>query len=187
VPHEDYDAISREVAPIHIGNCMSALRRSLRWLNPSMQALAAIRAGSLLERGPSILNATFEFVPYEATHDYPDSSDVALLEGCALEQLLADLRPALFAHDYNRVTAIVQRFIESGASPEPLIALLTEVACTDSGTILHNFKHLNSMVNAFALSQHPHRWKYLAQAARFMAWYAGLHTHVYKRASAALI
>jgi hypothetical protein len=183
VPHEDFDAVSREVAPIHIGNCISALRRGIQWMQPGTQALAAIRAGSLLERGPSVLSPDFEFVPFVPARAYPYAEDVEALAGSKPETLLEILRESISSHNYRTVTAAVRVYAQSGASPEPLIALLTEFACTDSGTLLHNFKHLNSMVKEFWLSQQKDdRWNYLMQAARFITWYAGLTTSVYERA-----
>lgn len=186
VPHEDFDAISREVAPIHIGTCISALRAGMQYMNPANQVLAVIRGGSQLERGPSVLNEVFEFVPFEPARPYPYAEDVAALADQSPEQLLNTLHDALYAHDYRTATAAVKAYEQTGAAPEALIALLTQVACTDSITILHSFKHLNSMVKEFYMSQHPDRWQYLIAAARFIAWYAGVQTDVYERARAAL-
>ena len=81
VPHEDFDAISREVAPIHIGTCISALRAGMKYLNPGMKTLAVIRGGSQLERGPSVLNEVFEFIPFEPVRAYPYAEDVEALAG----------------------------------------------------------------------------------------------------------
>ncbi|MCS6837197.1 MAG: hypothetical protein NZ750_14415 [Anaerolineae bacterium] len=186
VPHQDFDAISREVAPIHIGTCISALRASMPYLTPGMQALVVIRGGSQLERGPSVLNKDFEFVPFVPSRPYPYEEDVALLKGLSPQVLLETLNNALIPHDYRMATAAVKAYELAGADPAPLIALLTQVACTDNITILHNFKHLNSMVKEFYLSQHPDRWNYLIAAARFIAWYAGVKTDVYERARLAL-
>ena len=61
VPHTDYDAISREVAPIHIGNSLRLLGEALPYMKPGTQVLAALQAGSLLQRGPSVINREFRF------------------------------------------------------------------------------------------------------------------------------
>lgn len=186
VPHADFDAISREVAPIHVGNALRLLRTGLSYMAPATQTLAAIQAGSLLERGPSILNAEFRFVPFEPVRAYPYSEDMARWDGHAPERLLASLHDALHAHDCRQVTALVRAYADSGAACEPLIARLTAVAATDNGTLLHNVKHLNSMVKEFHASSQPDRWDFLMQAAKFMSWYAGLTTAGYRRADAAL-
>lgn len=183
VPHEHFDAISREVAPIHIGTCISALRASMPYLTPGMLALVVIRGGSQLERGPSVLNEAFEFVPFVPARPYPHEEDVVALRRQSPEDLLQALGVALPAHDYRTATAAVKAYELTGAQPGPLIALLTRVACTDNITILHSFKHLNSMVKEWHLSQHPDRWNYLIAAARFIAWYADVKTEVYARAS----
>lgn len=182
VPHEDFDAISREVAPIHIGTCISALRAGMTYLKPGTQTLAVIRGGSQLERGPSVLNKDFEFIPFEPARPYPYAEDVTRLAGQSPQELLVTLRDALSPHDYRTATAAVKAYELTEADPEVLIAVLTEVACTDNITILHSVKHLNSMVKEFRRSEHPDRWNYLIAATRFIAWYAGVQRDVYDRA-----
>lgn len=186
VPHQDYDAISREVAPIHIGNCLRLLYGGLAYMQPRTQALAALQAGSLLERGPSILSPDFRFVAFEPARAYPYAEDVADLERYDVEALLVVLEEALFAHDCRTATAAVQAYAQAGGVPEVLIGFLTRIACTDNGTLMHNFKHLNSMVLEFQRCAHPDRWNYLIQAAKFMSWYCGLTTGAYTQAAAAL-
>jgi hypothetical protein len=144
--------------------------------------LAAIQGGSLLERGPSVLNADFQFVPFTPRQPYPYPEDVARLRGQSPAALLDLLRAALPAHDYGTATAAVRAFADAGGDPEALIALLTEVACTDDGTLLHNFKHLYAMVMEFRASPHPDRWQYLIAAARWIAWYAGKNTRAWRLA-----
>jgi hypothetical protein len=185
-PHADYDAVSREVAPMHIGTSTSVLQAVLSQMSPRTQALAAIQGGSLLERGPSVLNAEFAFVPFTPSRPYPYAEDVAALRNRAPQALLDMLRAALPEHDHRTATAAVHCYAESGASPKPLIATLTEVACTDDGTLLHNFKHLHAMISEFQACSHPDRWKFLIAAARFMSWYAELDTSAYQRAIQAL-
>lgn len=48
VPHEDFDAISREVAPMHLNTSTSALRTMLPRLSPRMAALADHAPAALL-------------------------------------------------------------------------------------------------------------------------------------------
>lgn len=186
VPHADFDAISREVAPIHIGNAVRLLREGLVYLTPATQALAAIQAGSLLARGPSVLNQRFEFVEFEPVCAYPYAEDVAQWHNQSPERLLASLRSACAAHDCRQVTALVHSYGAQAAPVQPLIATLTEIAATDNGTLLHNVKHLNSMVREFQAFDHADRWSYLVQAAKFASWYTGLTTQAYERAEAAL-
>jgi hypothetical protein len=191
VPHTDFDAISREVAPIHMGNCLRTLATALEYMSPRTQALAALQAGSQLERGPSIINADFHFVPFCPAPAYPYAEDVAALEGHSASDLLDYLREVAGYHDCRQVTAAVRAYANRGGDAESMIALLTELACTDHGTLLHNFKHLNSMVIEFrraSLQQapHPDHWNYLIQAAKFLTWYYGLTTDAYTRAGAAL-
>jgi hypothetical protein len=183
-PHADFDAVSREVAPIHLGTTLESLRAALPRLAPRTRALAAIQIGSLLERGPCVLNEAFEFVPFSAARAYPYQEDVAALRGRAPERLLEQLRAALFSHDYRQATAAVAAYATLGADSEALIALLTAVACTDDGTLLHNFKHLHAMVEGFRSCALPDRWLFLICAARWVAWYAGLSTEAYERAQA---
>jgi hypothetical protein len=186
VPHADFDAISREVAPIHLGNCMRLLASGLDYLSPRTQALAAIQAGSMLERGPSVISADFRFVPFEPARAYPYAEDVSSLAQHSVGDLLDYLREVMPQHDCRMVTAAVRAYAAHSAPPEPLIALLTELACTDHGTLLHNVKHLNSMVVEFRRSPHPDRWNYLIQAAKFLTWYCGLTTGAFEQARAAL-
>jgi len=189
VPHADYDAISREVAPIHIGNALCALAEGLPHMLPPTQVLAALQAGSLLERGPSVISAEFEFVPFAAgaaDRPFPRPEDVASLAGRSPEFLLDALSAALLGHDYRTATASIAAWAALDAPPAPLLDRLTAEACTDDGTLLHNFKHLQSMVTQFTLSHLPERWHFLTQAVRFMAWYRGVSTSVYSRACAAM-
>ncbi len=184
VPHDDYDAVSREVAPIHIGTSTNALRSMVPYMSPRTQVLAAIQGGSLLERGPSVLSADFAFIPFVPERAYPYAEDVASLTGQTPNQLIETLKSALYAHDYRLSTAAVQAYADRDADPAALIAALTAVACTDDGTLMHNVKHLNSMVEEFMSCSHPDRWHYLIAAARFIAWYAGKNQSVYARAGA---
>jgi hypothetical protein len=186
VPHEDFDAVSREVAHIHINTSSNGVRSMLARMRPATRALAAVQIGNLLERGPSVLNERFEFVPFAPARPLPYEEDVAPLRGKSTDTLLGYLHGAMHAHDYRMTTAAVQAYADQGGAPAPLIALLTEVACTDDGTLLHNFKHLYSMVDEFKASSLPDRWVYLVGAARWIAWYAGKNTQVYRRAVSAL-
>jgi hypothetical protein len=187
VPHDDFDAISREVAPVHIGTGTNALRSMLPAMSPPTQVLAAVLGGSLLQRGPATLNESFEFVPFAPARAYPYTEDVQPLVGQSSAQLLETLKSALYAHDYQESTAAVQAYAESGAAAATLIAALTAVACTDDGTLMHNIKHLHSMVEEFEACPHSDRWQFLIAAARFMAWYAGKNQDVYDRAMAVLL
>jgi hypothetical protein len=181
-PHADFDAVSREVAPIHLGTTLESLRAALPRLAPRTRALAAIQIGSLLERGPCVLNEAFEFVPFTVARAYPYPEDVATLRGMAPERLLEQLHEALFRHDYRHATAAVAAYAALEADPEALIALLTAVACSDDGTLLHNFKHLHAMVEGFRSCGLLDRWLFLICAARWVAWYAGLSSEAYERA-----
>ena len=144
--------------------------------------LAAIQIGSLMERGPCVLNESFEFVPFTAGRAYPYQEDVAALRGMAPEHLLQHLHEALFSHDYHQATAAVAAYAALDADPEALIGLLIWVACTDDGTLLHNFKYLHAMVEGFRSCALPDRWLFLICAARWVAWYAGLSSGAYERA-----
>ena len=186
VPHSDFDAISREVAPIHLGNCLRLLTDALAYMTPRTQALAALQAGSMLERGPAVLDADFVFVPFQPVRSYPYAEDVASLAQHQADDLLEHLRLVAPEHDCRQVTAAVRAYANRGADPEQMIALLTELAATDHGTLLHNFKHLNSMVIEFRRSDHPDRWNFLIQGAKFLTWYCGLTTHAFAQADAAL-
>jgi hypothetical protein len=185
-PHADFDAVSREVAPIHLGTTLESLRAALPQLAPRTRALAAIQIGSLMERGPCVLNEAFEFVPFTVARAYPYQEDVAVLRGMAPERLLEQLHEALFSHDYRHATAAVAAYAAIEADPEALIGLLTAVACTDDCTLLHNFKHLHAMVEGFRSCALPDRWLFLICAARWVAWYAGLSTKAYDRAQPTL-
>jgi hypothetical protein len=191
VPHADFDAISREVAPIHMGNCLRTLSDAVAYMSPRTQALAALQAGSQLERGPAVINADFCFVPFCPADAYPYAADVAALERHSAPDLLDYLREVVVYHDCRQVTAAVRAFANKGGDGEAMIALLTELACTDHGTLMHNFKHLNSMVIEYRrgvrwFPQSPDSWNYLIQAAKFLTWYYGLTTEAYGRADAAL-
>ncbi|MEO0562385.1 MAG: hypothetical protein AAF125_09730 [Chloroflexota bacterium] len=124
VLHEDFDAISREVAPIHIGTCISALRAGMKYLQPGTKTLAVIRGGSQLERGPSVLNEVFEFIPFEASRAYPYEEDVVALAQQSPATLLVTLREAFAPHDYQTATAAVKAYEKTGADPEAQIFFL---------------------------------------------------------------
>lgn len=184
VPHEDFDAISREVAPIHIGTSSNALRSALAYMSPKTQVLAAIQGGSLLQRGPSVLDAEFRFIPFVPSRTYPYAEDMDGLSES--EDMLKGLDGALRARDHRRATALVRLYLERNGDEAYLIAALTRVASSDDGTLMHNLKHLNSMIEEFQVCAQPDRWKYLAASARFISWYAEKNTGVYNRAMRAL-
>ena len=186
VPHDDFDAVSREVAPIHIGTTLNVLRSSLRHMSPRTQAIAVVMGGCLLERGPSVLNKDFEFISFEASRAYPYHEDVDSLATLDSSRLLDFLTDSLYAHDVRKVTASVAAYKNAGGLAEPLIALLVQVASSDDGTLMHNVKHLHSCLEEFAASEHPDRWNFLIAAAKWVCWYAGKNTAIHKRALAAL-
>lgn len=187
VPHADFDAISREVAPIHLGNCLRLASTALIYMRPRTQVLAALQAGNLLARGPLVISADFRYVPFAPALPYPYAEDVAEIAHYDCATLLAYLRDALGGHDCRRATAAVMAYAQQDGDGERMITTLTEMACTDQGTLMHNIKHLNSMVIEFRQANRPSRWKFLVQAAKFMSWYCGLTTDAYARADAALV
>lgn len=182
VPHDDYDAVSREVAPIHIGTTLNVLRSSLPRMFPRTRALAIVMGGCLLERGPSVLNPEFEFIDFEPARAYPYQEDVDGLAGMTPEALLERLDQSLHTHDVRDVTAGVAAYHRAGGSADELIALLVQVACTDDGTLMHNVKHLHSCLEEFRASTHPDRWNFLIAAAKWVSWYAGKDTTTYDKA-----
>lgn len=142
--------------------------------------------GALLERGPSVLNEKFEFVPFVASRAYPYSEDVDLLVATEPSELLSILNEALHNHDVRTATAAVKAYELSGGSAEELITLLVRVACTDDGTLMHNVKHLHSCLEEFRASTNPDRWNFLIAAAKWISWYAGKDTRTYQRAMGVL-
>lgn len=183
VPHEDYDAVSREVAPIHIGTTLNVLRASLPRMFAATAARAVVMGGCLLERGPSVLDENFEFIPFVPSRAYPYQEDVEKLKGLTTQQLLLDLDAALHAHDVRLATAAVKAFENAGGSAEDMIGLLVRIACTDDGTLMHNVKHLHSCLGEFRASTNPDRWNFLIAAAKWISWYAGKATATYQRAT----
>jgi hypothetical protein len=186
VPHQDYDAVSREVAPIHIGTTLNVLRASLPRMFPATVAKAVVMGGCLLERGPSVLNEDFEFVPFVPARAYPYQEDVAALQGITPETLLEQLNSALHAHDVRTVTATVKAYELAGGNSDEMITLLVRVACSDDGTLMHNVKHLHSCLEEFRASTNEDRWNFLISAAKWISWYAGKDTKTYERAMAVL-
>lgn len=183
VPHTDYDAVSREVAPVHIGTTLNILRANLPRMKARTKALAVVMGGCLLERGPSVLNEEFEFVPFEPSRSYPYEEDVAALNGRSPDDLLALLDIALHDHDVRTTTAAVSSYHRAGGDAETLITALVRVACTDDGTLMHNVKHLHSCLEEFRASTHPDRWNFLISAAKWISWYAGKDTKTFQTAA----
>ena len=186
VPHEDFDAVSREVAPIHIGTTLNILRASLPRMKARTKALAVVMGGCLLERGPSILNEEFEFVDFEPSRAYPYDEDVTALRGEKPDSLLSVLNTALHNHDVRTSTAAVSAYHQAEGDAEQLITELVRVACTDDGTLMHNVKHLHSCLEEFRASTHPDRWNFLIAASKWVSWYAGKDVSTFRRAQARL-
>jgi hypothetical protein len=186
VPHEDFDAVSREVAPIHIGTTLNVLRSSLPRMSPATAAKAVIMGGCLLERGPSVLNADFEFIPFVPARSYPYAEDVVELASDGSEQLLKTVDAAIHEHDVRTTTAGVAAFGAGGGESDAMIATLVRIACTDDGTLMHNVKHLHSCLGEFRASSDADRWNFLIAAAKWISWYAGKDTGTYQRALLAL-
>lgn len=182
VPHDDFDAVSQEVAPIHIGTTLNVLRASLPRMFPGTAARAVVMGGCLLQRGPSILNEKFEFVPFVPARAYPYNEDVELLGPLNPAQLLEKLDSALHRHDVREATACVKSYELAGGSESDMIALLVRVACTDDGTLMHNVKHLHSCLGEFRASRNADRWNFLIAAAKWVSWYAGKDTKTFERA-----
>jgi hypothetical protein len=155
-------------------------------MSPRTQAIALVMGGCLLERGPSILNENFEFIPFTPSRSYPYEEDVAALSSRDGASLLHLLKTALYEHDVRTTTASVAAYRNAGEPAEPLISLLVEVACSDDGTLMHNVKHLHSCLEEFRESNHPDRWNFLIGAAKWVSWYAGKNTNFYQEALTAL-
>jgi hypothetical protein len=149
-------------------------------------ARAVVMGGCLLERGPSILNEKFEFIPFAASRAYPYSEDVSGLVTSEPSELLSILNDALHDHDVRKATAAVKAYELANGSAEELITLLVRVACTDDGTLMHNVKHLHSCLGEFRASTNPDRWNFLIAAAKWISWYAGKDTRTYQRAMGVL-
>jgi hypothetical protein len=149
-------------------------------------ARAVVMGGSLLERGPSVLNEQFEFVPFVPSRAYPYEEDVLSLNGKSASELLEILNDSLHSHDVRVATASVKAYELAGGSAEELITLLVRVACTDDGTLMHNVKHLHSCLEEFRASTNPDRWNFLISAAKWISWYAGKDTRTYQRAMGVL-
>jgi hypothetical protein len=145
-------------------------------------AKAVVMGGCLLERGPSILNENFEFIPFVPGPAYPRTEHVETAKSKGNNELLEELERSLFAHDVGSATAAVKAFELAGGDPEELITLLVRVACTDDGTLMHNVKHLHSCLGEFRASSNPDRWNFLISAAKWVSWYAGKDTKTYQRA-----
>ena len=186
VAQDDFDAVSREVAPIHIGTTLNILRASLRHMSPRTQALAVVMGGCLLERGPSILNEKFEFISFSPSRAYPYSEDIAAVSDLSAAELIRQLRLAIFAHDVRKTTAAIAAYRDLNAPSDELIALLVEIACSDDGTLMHNVKHLHSCLEEFRSSTHSDRWNFLIAAGKWISWYAGKDTKIYKQATTSL-
>jgi len=182
VPHDDFDAVSREVAPIHIGTTLNVLRASLSRMKPRTQSLAVVMGGCLLERGPSVLNEEFEFIPFEPSRPYPYAEDIESYLSESADDLILELDEALHAHDVRRSTALVAAYHQQGGEAEQLISELVRVACTDNGTLMHNVKHLHACLEEFRMSSHPDKWNFLIAAAKWVSWYAGKDTEIFERA-----
>ena len=186
VPHDAFDAVSREVAPIHLGTTLNVIRTNLHRMSLQTQARAVLMGAFLLRRGPSVLNENFEFIPFSASQIYPSEIDISELSGESDADLIAILEDSLFQHDGRTATAAVAQLGRNRVNPEDVISLLTRVACTDDGTLMHNVKHLHACIEEFRWSSHPDKWNYLVAASKWISWYAGKSTETYERTMAVM-
>jgi hypothetical protein len=130
----------------------------------------------------------------------PDAAAVAALPYRTQDELLDAITESIYrqpAIDWSKVTNLgqlragpevklpvnlTQQYVNFGYDATALIRRLAEIACHDSFTEMHAFKHHQAVVEEFHTTREPWRWRHLVAGAQAAAISFGKNMEIYEEA-----
>jgi hypothetical protein len=180
---------------VHINTGINIRRYLLSQPEISMQT--KLRALFTWNTGPEVKSAQYKLAPVLQ----PEPEKVSALPGRSQEQLLAEMnglidslpigerRPMtpiatwVASDEVKHAAVLAQQYANCNYDPAPLIDMLAKIACRDSFTEMHAYKHNQATFEEFHATRPSLRWKHLVSAVQAAAISHGRLQQVYDDAA----
>ncbi len=179
---------------VHINTGINIRRYLLSQPEISMQT--KLRALFTWNTGPEVKSAQYKLAPVLT----PERETVASLPQRSQKQLIGDLealidslpvgerRPMtpiatwVASDEVKHAAALAQQYADNNYDPNALIEMLGKIACRDSFTEMHAFKHHQAVYEEFKATRPSLHWKHLVSAVQAAAISHGRLQEVYDNA-----
>ena len=179
---------------VHINTGINLRRYLLSQPEISMQT--KLRALFTWNTGPEVKSAQYKLAPVLT----PEPETVSSLPSRTQEQLIGDLealidslpigerRPMtpiatwVASDEVKHAAVLAQQYADCNYDPDLLIEMLGKIACRDSFTEMHAYKHHQATYEEFQATRPSLRWKHLVSAVQAAAISHGRLQEVYDNA-----
>lgn len=180
---------------VHINTGINIRRYLLS--QPEIAMQTKLRALFTWNTGPEVKSAQYKLAPAQT----PEPEAVAALPHRSQEELIGDLealidslpvgerRPMtpiatwVASDEVKHAAVLAQRYADNNYDPDVLIEMLGKIACRDSFTEMHAFKHHQAVYEEFHATRPELRWKHLVSAVQAAAISHGRLQEVYEDAA----
>jgi hypothetical protein len=180
---------------VHINTGANTRRYLLR--QPELSRRTKLRALLVWNTGPEVIMAQHMLAP----DLQPEPRRVAALPSRTQDQVLDEIESLIgrlpvgerlpqasvatwrSTDEVKQAAALAQQYADRGYAPEPLITLLGKIACRDSFSEMHAFKHHQATYEEFHATRPSLRWRHLVAAVQAAAISHGRVQDVYEHAA----
>jgi hypothetical protein len=180
---------------VHINTGANTRRYLLR--QPELSRRIKLQALLVWHTGPEVMMAQRMLAPTIQ----PEEERVAALRFRTQEALLKDIEAVIGAlpvgerlpaasvatwiatDEVKHVAALAQQYANAGYAAEPLITMLGKIACRDSFSEMHAYKHHQATYEEFHATRPSLRWRHLVAAVQAAAISHGRVQDVYEHAA----
>ncbi len=180
---------------VHINTGINIRRYLLSQPEISMQT--KLRALFSWNTGPEVKSAQYKLAPVLQ----PEPEKVEALPSRSQEQLIGDMEtligklpvgerlPAIpiatwrASDEVKHAAVLAQQYADNDYDPDALIEMLAKIACRDSFTEMHAYKHHQATYEEFQATRPSLRWKHLVSAVQAAAISHGRMQEVYEDAA----
>ena len=179
---------------VHINTGINIRRYLLS--QPEIAMQTKLRALFTWNAGPEVKSTQYKLAPAST----PERGTVGALPQRSQGQLIGDLetlidslpvgerRPMtpiatwVASDEVKHATVLAQQYADNQYDPDVLIEMLGKIACRDSFTEMHAFKHHQAVYEEFKATRPSLRWKHLVSAVQAAAISHGRLQEVYDNA-----
>jgi hypothetical protein len=179
---------------VHINTGINIRRYLLS--QPEIAMQTKLRALFTWNTGPEVKSAQYKLAPVLT----PEPETVAALPQRSQDQLIGDMealidslpvgerRPMtpiatwVASDEVKHAAVLAQQYADNDYDPDMLIEMLGKIACRDSFTEMHAFKHHQAVYEEFKATRPSLRWKHLVSAVQAAAISHGRLQEVYDNA-----
>jgi hypothetical protein len=180
---------------VHINTGANTRRYLIR--QPELSRRNKLQALLVWHTGPEVIMAQRMLAPTIQ----PEEERVAALPFRTQEALLNDIDAVIGAlpvgerlpaasgatwiatDEVKHVAALAQQYANSGYAADPLITMLGKIACRDSFSEMHAYKHHQATYEEFHATRPSLRWRHLVAAVQAAAISHGRVQDVYEHAA----